>query len=191
MSTIEFNTADTGGTGQKAWYVLKVQSSREDTIREALEKRIKIFGLEPYFGQIIVPTERVVESKGGKRKVTERKFYPGYIMIEMELNERTWFLVHETPGVGDFVGSGGQPVPMSPHEVEKMLGQAVAKEEESPRLKIDFEKGEQVKIKEGPFENFEGTIEEVLEAKGIVKVIVTIFNRPTLVELEYWQVERV
>ena len=148
------------------WYVLKVQSSREDTIRDALERRVK--------------------------KVVERKTYPGYIMVEMELNEKTWFVVRETPGVGDFVGAHGTPSKMTMTEVNQMLGQETSKTEEAPaKVRIDVERGDRVKIKDGPFENFEGTVEEVIEARGLVKVTVIIFNRPTPVDLEYWKVERI
>ncbi len=177
----------------KSWYVVKVQSGREDTIKEGLLKRVKMQGLEDHFGEIIVPSEKVSEIKGGKKKVTERKFYPGYIMVNMAITDQTWYLVRSIPGVGDFVGGGpGQPpVAMAQYEVDKMLGQAAAKTDDQPKLKISFEKGETVKIKEGPFENFEGSVDEVLEGKGLVRVMVEIFGRPTPVELEYWQVERV
>jgi transcriptional antiterminator NusG len=174
------------------WYVLKVQSGREDTIRDALERRVKIQGLERFFGRIVVPTEKITEIRNNKKRVVERKSYPGYIMVEMELNEKTWFTVRETPGVGDFVGAHGQPSPMSEDEVNKMLGQVEeTKAEEAPRVKIDVERGDRVKIKDGPFENFEGTVEEVVEQRGLVKVMLIIFNRPTPVDLEYWQVERI
>jgi transcriptional antiterminator NusG len=172
------------------WYVLKVQSGREDTIREALERRVKIQGLDIYFGRIVVPKEKITEIRNNKKRVVERKSYPGYIMVEMELNERTWFLVRETPGVGDFVGAHGQPSPMREEEVNKMLGQETAKDEKPPAVKIDVGRGDRVKIKDGPFENFEGTVEEVVEQRGLVKVMLIIFNRPTPVDLEYWQVER-
>ena len=186
-------TPDDEAPPPKAWYVVKVQSGREDTIKEGLLKRVKMEGLEEHFGEIIVPSEKVSEIKGGKKRVTERKFYPGYIMVNMAITDKTWYLVRSIPGVGDFVGGGpGQvPVPMPQYEVDKMLGQATAKTDDSPRLKINFEKGETVKIKEGPFENFEGTVDEVIEGKGLVRVMVEIFGRPTPVELEYWQVERV
>jgi len=174
----------------KQWYVLKVQSGREDQVKESVARRIKIEGLEERFGEILIPTEKVSEIKGGKKRVTERKFYPGYIMIEMDIDEKGWFLVRETPGVGDFVGASGKPTAMETHEVERMLGQVSAAAEQ-PRLKIDFKKGENVKIKEGPFENFEGVVDEVTEGKGLVKVIVNIFGRATPIELEYWQVEPV
>jgi transcription termination/antitermination protein NusG len=176
---------------QLVWYVLKVQSSREDTIRDALERRVKIQGLERYFGRIVVPTEKTTEIRNNKKRVVERKTYPGYIMVEMELNEKTWFTVRETPGVGDFVGAHGTPSKMSNDEVEKMLGQQTAKDEKPTQVKINVERGDRVKIKEGPFENFEGTIEEVIEARGLVKVMLIIFNRPTPVDLEHWQVERI
>jgi transcriptional antiterminator NusG len=173
------------------WYVLKVQSSREDTIRDALERRVKIQGLQRYFGRIVVPTEKITEIRNNKKRIVERKTYPGYIMVEMELNEKTWFVVRETPGVGDFVGAHGTPTKMTEAEVNQMLGQETAKTEEAPRVRIDVERGDRVKIKDGPFENFEGTVEEVIEARGLVKVMLIIFNRPTPVDLEYWQVERI
>jgi len=173
------------------WYVLKVQSSREDTIRDALERRVKIQGLQRFFGRIVVPTEKTIEIRNNKKRTIERKTYPGYIMVEMELNEKTWFTVRETPGVGDFVGAHGTPTKMPPEEVDKMLGQQTSKDEKPTPVKIPVERGDRVKIKEGPFENFEGTVEEVIEARGLVKVMLIIFNRPTPVDLEYWQVERI
>ena len=176
---------------QLVWYVLKVQSCREDTIRDALERRVKIQGLQRYFGRIVVPTEKITEIRNNKKRIVERKTYPGYIMVEMELNEKTWFIVRETPGVGDFVGAHGTPTKMTETEVNQMLGQETAKTEEAPKVRIDVERGDRVKIKDGPFENFEGTVEEVIEARGLVKVMLIIFNRPTPVDLEYWQVERI
>ena len=174
------------------WYVLKVQSSREDTIRDALERRVKIQGLPQYFGRIVVPTEKITEIRNNKKRVVERKTYPGYIMVEMELNEKTWFTVRETPGVGDFVGAHGTPSKMTETEVNQMIGpEAGGKDVETPKVRIDVERGDRVKIKDGPFENFEGTVEEVIEARGLVKVMLIIFNRPTPVDLEYWQVERI
>ena len=174
------------------WYVLKVQSSREDTIRDALERRVKIQGLQKYFGRIVVPTEKITEIRNNKKRIVERKTYPGYIMVEMELNEKTWFVVRETPGVGDFVGAHGTPTKMTGEEVDKMLGQQVEPgRPETPKVRINVERGDRVKIKDGPFENFEGSVEEVIEARGLVKVMLIIFNRPTPVDLEYWQVERI
>ena len=138
-----------------------------------------------------MPTEKITEIRNNKKRIVERKSYPGYIMVEMELNEKTWFTVRETPGVGDFVGAHGTPTKMTAAEVDQMLGQADAVDDEPPKVRIDVERGDRVKIKDGPFENFEGTVEEVIEARGLVKVMLIIFNRPTPVDLEYWQVERI
>lgn len=188
--TVGESASDDDAPPSLVWYVLKVQSSREDTIRDALERRVKIHGLQKYFGRIVVPTEKITEIRNNKKRVVERKSYPGYIMVEMELNERTWFVVRETPGVGDFVGAHGQPSAMREDEVNKMLGQATKTDEKPPAVRIDVSRGDRVKIKDGPFETFEGTVEEVIEQRGLVKVTLIIFNRPTPVDLEYWQVER-
>jgi transcriptional antiterminator NusG len=176
---------------QKLWYVLKVQSNREKSIRDNLLRRIKREGLEEYFGEIKIPTEKVAETKGGKKKVTERKLYPGYLMIQMVLNEETWFLVRETGGVGDFTGAAGKPIPMQDHEISRLLGRETEKAAEPVRVKIDFVPGDTVKIKEGTFESFEGTVDAVDEANGRVTVLIEIFGRSTPVELEYWQIEAV
>ena len=174
----------------KNWYVLRVQSGREGQVKEALEKRVKAAGMAETISKVLVPSEQISEIRSGKKKVKERKVYPGYLMVEMELNDDSWYLIRETPGIGDFLGSATQPVPMKPWEVDKILGEAESKEAK-PKLKINFRVGESVKIKEGPFENFDGTVEEVIPSKGLVKVVVTIFGRPTPVELEYWQVESI
>jgi transcriptional antiterminator NusG len=184
--------ADDEPAPELVWYVLKVQSSREDTIRDALQRRVKIQGLQKYFGKIVVPTEKITEIRNNKKRIVERKTYPGYIMVQMELNEKTWFLVRETPGVGDFVGAHGTPTKMTDAEVNQMLHQEEEKTTaETPKVRIDVERGDRVKIKDGPFENFEGTVEEVIEGRGLVKVMLIIFNRPTPVDLEYWQLERI
>ncbi len=173
------------------WYVLKVQSNREKTIRDNLLRRMKREGLEHFFGEIKIPTEKVVETKGGKKKVTERKLYPGYIMINMVLNDETWYLVRETGGVGDFTGAARKPMPMQDHEIAKMLGAGTEQAVEPTKVKIDFARGDKVKIKEGGFEGFEGAIDAIDDANGRVSVLVEIFGRSTPVELEYWQVETV
>ena len=175
------------------WYVLRVQSNKEDAVLENLEKRIKAAGLEQQIARVLVPTEKVREMKGGKKRVTERKIYPGYVMVEMMMTDESWYLVRETPGIGDFVGGAPntRPMPMPKHEVDKMLGEADKIDEEQPKLKIAFREGEAVKINEGPFENFNGVVQEVIASKGLVKVEVTIFGRPTPVELEYWQIETI
>jgi len=170
------------------WYILKVQSNREESIKEGLLRRVQMAGLERYFGQVIIPTETVTEFKGGKKRIVKRKLYPGYLVVQMEVNDDTWFLVRETPGIGDFTGAAGQPTPMAPHEVEAILQKSEDKPEKQPKLKIAFKPGDQVKINEGTFENFEGTVESIDETNGRVTVIINIFGRSTPVELEYWQV---
>ena len=180
----------------KNWYVVRVQSGKEDQVREALDRRVNADGLGGVVSRVLVPSERISEIRGGQKRVRERKIYPGYIMVEVEVNdegripETAWFAIRETPGIGDFLGDGTQPISMTKRDVDKILGDAERKEQ-APKLRIGFSGGEAVRIKEGPFENFEGSVEEVSAAKGTVKVIVTIFGRPTPVELEYWQVEQI
>ncbi len=173
------------------WYILKVQSNREDSIRDSLQRRVKVAGLDRYFGEIIVPVEMVSEFKGGKKRVVKRKLYPGYIVAHMEINDETWFLVRETPGIGDFTGSAGKPTPMLPHEVAKIVAKQEEKTDEAPKLKISFNVGDRVKINEGTFENFEGEVDSIDEASGRVTVMINIFGRSTPVELEYWQIESI
>jgi transcriptional antiterminator NusG len=175
------------------WYVLKVQSNREKSIKSSLERRIKREGLEEYFGEIVIPTQDVKENKGGKMKVVAHKLFPGYIMIHMELNDETWYLVRDTTGVGDFTGAAGKPIPMQPHEVAAMLrqDQPAGGAKAEPITKINIEVGDMVKIKEGGFEGFEGTVDAVDEANGRITVLVEVFGRSTPVELEHWQAERV
>lgn len=175
---------------KKDWYILKVQSNREDSIADALKRRIAIEGLGDYFDEIIVPTEKVSEFKGGKKRVVKRKIYPGYIVVHMELNDDTWFLVRETPGIGDFTGSGGKPTPMLPHEVNKIVAKQEDKAEEEIRTVIPYSQGDRVRIKEGTFENFEGDVDNIDKANGRVTIMINIFGRSTPVELEYWQVEK-
>jgi transcriptional antiterminator NusG len=173
------------------WYILKVQSNRERSIAEALERKMRIEGLDRYFDQVIVPTEKVTEFKGGKKKVVERKLYPGYIVVHMHINDDTWFAVRETSGVGDFTGAGGKPTPMLPHEVSRIIQTEEEEAAEAPKLDIRFASGDKVKVKEGNFENFEGEVNTIDEASGRVTVMINIFGRSTPVELEYWQIEAV
>ncbi|MBE7492657.1 MAG: transcription termination/antitermination factor NusG [Planctomycetes bacterium] len=190
----------------KMWYVLRVQSSREEKIRENLEKRFKARGLDALFGRLVIPTETVQEIKGGKKRERKRKSHPGYLYLEIEtdenraegadqrwvINGEAYHLIRETPGVGDFVGDRDKPVPMSEEDVRKILRLSEPAEAgEEPVVKVEFAKGDAVKIKDGPFDGFEGLIEEVDPEKGMVQVTVTIFGRPTPVELEHWQVEKV
>ncbi len=175
----------------KQWYVVKVQSGREETIKESIERRVKIDGLEDCFGQIIIPVEKVTEMRNNKRVVKERKLFPGYLMVNVEFNDRILYLFRETSGVGDFVGGGlnKPPQPMRPQEVERLL---ITQGQESPGLttqKSKFDKGDKVKVRDGTFAGMEGEVKEVLEAKGALRVELTIFGRPVPVELEYWQVD--
>ncbi len=180
----------------KQWYVLRVASNKEEMVRDALERKVKIEGLEDRIGQILVPTERRPSPRGrsSNKKYVARKMYPGYVFIEMELDEDgrigedAWFLIRETTGVGDFIGETGKPTAMKSEDVAKMLMQVDQAEGGAP-ISVEFASGDLVKVKEGAFENFEGTVDEVLADKGLIRVIVTIFGRPTPVELEYWQVE--
>jgi transcription termination/antitermination protein NusG len=181
----------------KQWYVLRVASNKEDRVREALERKVKIEGLTETIGRILVPVERISRVKGGVKRVAERKLYPGYVFIEMEMEEngsipeQAWFLIKETSGVGDFIGADNKPTAMRAVDAEKMLVEAERGSGEQASFKIEFAPGELVKIKEGPFEGFEGNVDQVLADKGLIRVVVTIFGRATPVEVEYWQVEKV
>ncbi len=178
----------------KDWFIVKVQVNREDSIRAALMRRIKIAGLDEYFGQIVIPTEDVAEyNKAGKRRIVKKKLYPGYIMVELELNDDTWFLVRETPGIGDFTGSAGKPTPMEAHEVQRIINVSLGSEAGDAPVKtaIPFKSGDRVRVKEGNFENFEGEVESIDEANGRVTIMINIFGRSTPVELEHWQIENV
>lgn len=177
----------------KDWYILKVAVNREDSIRESLLRRIKREGLERYFGELIVPTEDVAEfTKTGKRKVVKKKLYPGYLLVNMHVNDESWFIVRETSGIGDFTGSGGKPSPMSTRDVEKILKITRPAVEGTPQVRaaIPFKVNDKVRVKEGFFQNLEGHVEAIDEANGRVKILLFIFGRPTPVDLEHWQVEK-
>jgi transcriptional antiterminator NusG len=174
------------------WYILKVAFNREDTIRDALQKRIALSGIKDQFAEILVPTEDVVEfTRAGKRKVVKRKLYPGYLMIRMSISDESWFLVRETPGIGDFTGSAGKPTPMNDVEVERIIKLVYpdAEEEQTLKTTIPFRVGDRVRVKEGNFQNLEGDVDRIDEANGRVTVIISIFGRSTPVELDHWQIE--
>jgi transcription termination/antitermination protein NusG len=177
------------------WFVLRVASNKEDMVRETLLRKIKIEGLTDRVNRILVPTEKIKTMKGGKQKIQLRKLYPGYVFVEMKLEpdgripQDVFFLIKETTGVGDFIGTAGRPAPMRHHEVEKMVLASKAPEEE-PEVKMDFAPGDHVRIKEGPFQNMEGTVDELLPDQGKVRVVVTLFGRATPLELEYWLIEK-
>lgn len=177
------------------WFVLRVASNKEDSVRETLLRKIKIENFEHLVSRILVPTEKEKTIKGGKQKIVEKKLYPGYVFVEMKLEDDgripqdVFFLIKETTGVGDFIGTAGRPSPMSIPEIEKMQ-MASKPADEQPAVKMEFEKGDHIKICEGPFENMEGTVDELLPDQGKVRVVVMIFGRATPVELEYWLIEK-
>ena len=174
----------------KRWYVVHAYSGMEKSVARALRDRIDRAGMTERFGQILVPTEEVVEMKGGQRTITERRFFPGYVLVEMEMDDDTWHLVKRTNKVTGFVGgAGNRPSPISEREVEKIMAQ-MQEGVEKPRPKTLFEVGEMVRVKEGPFTDFNGNVEEVNYDKSRLRVSVTIFGRATPVELEFGQVEK-
>ncbi|MBL7151097.1 MAG: transcription termination/antitermination factor NusG [Candidatus Omnitrophica bacterium] len=174
----------------KSWYVVHTQTGSEEKVKAALERRIVSESLGELIAKVIVPTEQVSEVRGGKKKISQRKFFPGYLLLEMELNEKTYLFIKTTPGVTGFIGLGKKPMPLPQAEVDNIL-KRTQETQAKPSPKVVFEKGEQVRVTEGPFVNFNGTIEEVHPEKGKIKVSVSIFGRATPVELEYWQVEKV
>ncbi|MCX5592817.1 transcription termination/antitermination protein NusG [Alcaligenes endophyticus] len=174
----------------KRWYVVHVYSGMEKSVHKALVERIERAELEDAFGRILVPSEEVVEVKNGKKSITERRIYPGYVLVEMALTDETWHLVKSTPRVTGFLGgSGNRPAPISEIEVQKILSQ-MEEGVEKPRPKVLFEVGELVRVKDGPFADFNGNVEEVNYEKSKVRVTVTIFGRATPVELDFDQVEK-
>jgi transcriptional antiterminator NusG len=173
----------------KLWYVIHTQTGQEIKVKSSLETKIhQGLGTE-WISQILVPTERVAEIRGGKKRISERKFFPGYLLIQMEMTDESWHLVRTTPGVTGFIGAGRRPVALSDDEVNEILRQTEERKEK-PTPRVMFSKGEGVRVIEGPFTNFSGVIEEVNAQRGKLKVMVSIFGRQTPVELEFWQVER-
>jgi len=177
------------------FFVLRVASNKEDRVRESLARKVKIEGLETHVGRILVPSERVKTVKLGQKRESDRKLYPGYVFIELELDkngmipEKVWFTIKETDGVGDFIGSNGKPTPMSPKDQLKMLEEA-----ERPigaQASPEYKKGDKIKVNNGAFQNFEGEVDEVIPDKGMVRIMTTIFGRQTPLELEYWQIEKI
>jgi transcriptional antiterminator NusG len=174
----------------KNWYVVHTYSGFEKFVAESIHQRAVEMDIEDQIGQIIIPTEGVVEIKGGKKVVSTKRSYPGYILIEMEMNDENWLTVRETPKVTGFVGSGKRPSPLRKEEVNQIV-EHMETTSEKPKPKHSFEKGEAVRIIDGPFFNFNGIVEEVNHEKNTLKVLVTIFGRSTPVELEFLQVEKI
>lgn len=177
------------------WYVLRVAANKETQVRDALIQKVEREGLTDIIGRIEVPVEQIKRIRGNKQTIYKRKLYPGYVFTEMEATkdgrvpEKAWFMIKGTGGVGDFIGTEGFPTPMRDTDVAKMLLEA-ERPEEAPSLKVEFKKGDPIKIREGAFENFEGIVDSIDTARGIVNVIVTIFGRSTPLDIEYWKMEK-
>lgn len=173
----------------KNWYVVQVYSNFEDKVEGMLRENIERAGLEDQFGEILVPREEVVELKEGQKVTSQRKFFPGYILVEMEMNDETWHVVKDTRQVSGFLGSANKPRPMPKHEVDALVRQ-IEEGIERPKPKVMFDVGDAVRVMDGPFASFNGVVEEVMAEKSKLKVSVSIFGRPTPVELEFIQVEK-
>lgn len=179
----------TPATEERRWYIVHTYSGFEDRVRKTLLQRAEALDMGELFGEVRIPTEKIIEMKGGKRRETERKFFPGYILVEMVMTNDTWHVVKNTPKVTGFVGTGRKPTPLSQEEVDQILEQVVSAKEK-PKPKYVFEKGEPVKIIDGPFNNFSGVVEDVNLDRNTLKVMVTIFGRQTPVELDFLQVQK-
>lgn len=181
--------------GNMQWYVLRVAANKEIQVKQALQQKVQMEGLTDVVGKIEVPVEQVKRIRGHKQMVFKRKLYPGYVFIEMSLtadgrvDERVWFMIKETSDAGDFIGTEGVPTAMRDTDVAKMLLEA-EKPDKAPSIKVEFKNGDQIKIREGAFENFEGVVDSIDSERGLVKVIVTIFGRSTPLDIEYWQIEK-
>ncbi len=174
----------------KLWYIVHTYSGYEARVRDNLKQRVEAMSMEESIGEVLIPTEDVVEMKEGKKKVTARKFFPGYVLINMKMSDEGWHLVKNTPKVTGFVGMGNKPTALSQEEVDRIITQ-VTVSAEKPKPKFSFKPGEQVRIMDGPFSNFTGVVEELNEDKATLKVMVTIFGRATPVELDFLQVEKI
>jgi transcriptional antiterminator NusG len=174
----------------KNWYVVHTQTGLEDRVKQLLETRIASNNLSDQVTKIIIPTEQVSEIRSGKKRISQRKFFPGYLLVEMDLTEEAYLLIKSTSGVTGFIGLGKKPMPLPQSEVDNILKKS-QDTQSKPSPKIIFAKGEQVRVTEGPFLNFSGTIDDIHPEKGKLKVSVSIFGRSTPVELEYWQVEKI
>lgn len=187
--------SDTKQGVKMQWYVLRVAANKEVQVKEALSQKVEREDLVDIIGRIEVPVERIKRIRGNRQTVHKRKLYPGYVFMEMEstedkrVPEKAWFMIKGTAGVGDFIGTDGIPTPMRDTDVAKMLLEA-EKPEEAPSIKVEFKKGDMIKIREGNFENCEGVVDSIDAERGRVEVIVTIFGRPTPLDIEYWQIEK-
>ena len=172
------------------WYVVHTQTGSEEKAKAGLLKKMEKTELKNFIGEIVVPTEQVSEIRSGKKRISARKFFPGYLLLKMEMNKDSWYLVKTTPGITGFIGPGHKPAPLTDDEVDNIL-KRTHDTESKPSPKVVFEVSEAVRISQGPFANFNGSVMEVHPDRGKLKVSVSIFGRSTLVELEYWQVEKI
>jgi transcription termination/antitermination protein NusG len=173
----------------KSWYIVHTYSGFEKKVAESLQQRVQAYGLQDEIGEVLIPTEDVVEMRSGKKVVSSKRFFPAYILVEMNMTDNAWHVVKNTPKVTGFVGAGAKPTPLTKDEVEQILTQ-VRTAAEKPKPKYTFDKGDQVRINEGPFAGFNGMVDEVNTDKNTLKVMVTIFGRSTPVELDFLQVEK-
>jgi transcription termination/antitermination protein NusG len=173
----------------KNWYIVHTYSGFENKVKESLEQRVQAYGLQNEIGEVLIPTEDVVEMRAGRKVVSSKRFFPGYILVEMNMTDNAWHVVKNTPKVTGFVGAGAKPTPLTKDEVEQIL-QQVRTAAEKPKPKYSFDKSDQVRINEGPFAGFNGVVDEVNTDKNTLKVMVTIFGRSTPVELDFLQVEK-
>jgi len=173
----------------KEWYIVHTYSGFEKKVAESLRQRVQAYDLQDQIGEVLIPTEDVVEMKGGKKVVSPKRFFPGYVLVQMEMNDDTWHVVKNTPKVTGFVGAGQKPAPLTQEEVDQVIHQ-VTVAAEKPKPKYTFESGETVRIIDGPFSNFSGLVDEVNLDRNTLKVMVTIFGRSTPVELDFLQVEK-
>ena len=173
----------------KQWYIVHTYSGFEKKVSEALQQRVQAYGLHGDIGEVLIPTEDVVEMRGGKQVISSKRFFPGYILVEMNMSDNAWHVVRNTPKVTGFVGAGSKPTPLTREEVDHILHQ-VTVAAEKPKPKYTFERGDQVRINEGPFTSFNGVVDDVNIDRNTLKVMVTIFGRSTPVELDFLQVEK-
>jgi transcription termination/antitermination protein NusG len=184
---VEAKTENKQNNKQKRWYIVHTYSGYEERVKRNLEQRIKFMDAEDKIFQVVIPTEDEIEIRGGQRRTVTRKIFPGYVLVEMNMDDESWQVVRNTPGITGFVGGGNKPSPLAPDEVKSILRQM---EEGAPQVKIGFRKGESVRVVDGPFTDFIGIVDEINLSKGKVKVMLSLFGRETSVELDFLQVER-
>ncbi len=184
---VEVEEAELPKDPRRQWYVVHTYSGYENKVKANLERRVQSMGMQEKIFQVLIPTEDEIEIKEGKRRIAKKKIYPGYVLVEMILDDDSWYVVRNTPGVTGFVGSGNRPIPLREEEMKAILGQV---KDEVPKLRIHYQKGDRVRITSGPFQEFTGIVDEILPEKEKVRVLVSIFGRETPVELDFTQVER-